>query len=97
MQTCLRVEQYHQNKKMKLADPNARTSFGDLTNIQMSGIIDFFFLVFNKLFHKYPISFWIDFFFLEDVGDHCKIDELPMSVVIQTPSDYQSLHEKTCQ
>jgi hypothetical protein len=42
MQTRLRVERYLQ-KKMKPADPNARTSFGDLTNIQMSGIIDFFF------------------------------------------------------
>jgi hypothetical protein len=82
---------------MKPTDPNARTSFGDLTNIQMSDIIDCFFLVFNKLFHKYPLSFWIVFFFLEDVGDHCKIDELPMYGVIQTPSDYQALHEKMCQ
>jgi hypothetical protein len=68
--------------------------FGDLTNIQMSGIIDFFFLVFNKLFHKCPLSFWIVFFFLVDVSDHCKFDELPMSGVIQTPSDYQALHKK---
>jgi hypothetical protein len=50
--------------------------------------------VLNKLFHKYALSFWIVFFFLEDVTDHCKIDELPMSSIIQTPSDYQTLHEK---
>jgi hypothetical protein len=79
---------------MKPADPNARMPFGDLTNIQMLGIIDCFLLVFNKLFHKYPLSFWIIFFFLEDVTDHCKIDELPMSSVIQTPSDYQTLRGK---
>jgi hypothetical protein len=79
---------------MKPADPNAQMPFGDLTNIQMLGIINCFLLVFNKLFHKYPLSFWIIFFFLEDVADHCKIDELPMSSIIQTPSDYQALHEK---
>jgi hypothetical protein len=73
MQTHLRVERYRENKKMKAADPNARTSFGDLTNIQMSGIIDYFLLFFNKLFHKYPLSFWIVLFFLEDVADYCKI------------------------
>jgi hypothetical protein len=79
---------------MKPADPNAQMPFGDLTNIQMLGIIDCFLLVFNKLFHNYPLSFWIIFFFLEDVTDHCKIDELPMSSVIQTPSDYQTLRGK---
>jgi hypothetical protein len=81
---------------MKLANPNARMPFDDLTNIQMSGIIDCFLLFFNKLFHKYPLLFWIVFFFLEDVTDHCKIYELPMSGVIQTPSDYQALCEKMC-
>jgi hypothetical protein len=34
MQTRLKVERYHENKKkMKPADPNARMTFGDLTNI----------------------------------------------------------------
>jgi hypothetical protein len=69
-------------KKMKPLDPNTRTPFGDLTNIQMLGIIDCFLLFFNKLFHKYPLSFWIVFFFLEDVADHCKIYELLISGVI---------------
>jgi hypothetical protein len=57
-------------QNMKPADPNGRTPFGDLTNIQMSGTINFFLLVLNKLFHKYPLSFWIVLFFLEDVPDH---------------------------
>jgi hypothetical protein len=96
MQTCLRVERYRQNKKLKPAYPNARMPFGDLTIIQMPGIMDFFFLVFNKLFHMCPLLFWIVFFILEDVDDYCKIDELPMSGVIQTP-DYQALREKTRQ
>jgi hypothetical protein len=80
---------------MKDADPIARTPFGDLTNIQMSGIIDCFLLLFNKLFHEYPLSFFIVFYFLDDVADNSKIFELPMSSVIQTPSDYQALHETT--
>jgi hypothetical protein len=95
MQTRLRMERYRE--KMKPTDPNTRTLFDDLTSIQMSGIIDCFLLFLNKLFHKYPLSFWIAFFFLEDVTDHCKIYELPMSDVIQTPSNYQALHEKTHQ
>jgi hypothetical protein len=44
-------------QNMKPADPNGRTPFGDLTNIQMSGTINFFLLVLNKLFHKYPLHF----------------------------------------
>jgi hypothetical protein len=42
MQTHLKVERYRQNKKMKPAVPIAQTPFGDITNIQMSGIIDCF-------------------------------------------------------
>jgi hypothetical protein len=57
MQTRLRVERYRENKKMKPTHPIARTLFGDFTNIQMSCIIDCFLLLFNKLFHEYPLSF----------------------------------------
>jgi hypothetical protein len=71
--------------------------FGDLTNIHMSSIIDCFLLFFNKLFHKYTLSFWIVFFFLDDVADNYKNFELPMSDVIHTPSDYEALSEKTRQ
>jgi hypothetical protein len=86
MHTRLRVERYRGDKKMKLADQIAQMPFGDLTNIHMSGI-----------FHKYPLSFCIFFYFLDDVADNSKIYELPMSSVIQTPSDYQALHEKMSQ
>jgi hypothetical protein len=82
---------------MQLADHIARTPFGDLTNFQMSGIIDCFLILFNKLFHEYPLSFWIVLCFLDDVIDNSKIYEEPSDGVIQTPSDYQALHEKMCQ
>jgi hypothetical protein len=81
---------------MKPADPIARTPFGNSTNNQMSGLIDFFLLLFNKLFHKFPLSFWIVFYILDDVTNNSRIYEIPMSGVIQTSSDYQSLHEKMC-
>jgi hypothetical protein len=82
---------------MKPVNPIARTSFGDLTNIQMLGIIDCFLVLFNKLFHEYPLSFWIVLCFLDDVINNSKIYEEPSDGVIQTPSNYQALHEKTCQ
>jgi hypothetical protein len=81
-------------KIMQPADHIAPRPFGDLTNIQMSGIIDYFLVLFNKLFHEYPPSFWIVLCFLDDVADNSKIDEEPSDDVIQTPSDYQALCEK---
>jgi hypothetical protein len=63
----------------------------------MSGIIDCFLVLCNKLFHEYPLSFWIVLCFLDDVVDNSKIYEEPSDGVIQTPSDYQALCEKTCQ
>jgi hypothetical protein len=97
MQTQLRVERHHQNKKMQPADHIARTPFGILTNIQMSGIIDCFLVLFNKLFHEYPLSFWIVLCFLDDVIDNSKIYEEPSDGVIQAHPDYQALREKACQ
>jgi hypothetical protein len=88
------MERHHQNKKMQPADHIARTPFGILTNIQMSGIIDCFLVLFNKLFHEYPLSFWIVLCFLDDVVDNSKIYEEPSDDVIQTTSDYQALREK---
>jgi hypothetical protein len=82
---------------MKPVNPIARTSFGDLTNIQMLGIIDCFLVLFNKFFYEYPLSFWIVLCFLDDVINNSKIYEEPSDGVIQTPSNYQALHEKTCQ
>jgi hypothetical protein len=79
---------------MQPADHIAQTPFGDLTNIQMSGIIDCFSVLFNKLFHEYPLSFWIVLCFLDDVTDNSKIYEEPSDGIIQTPSDYQALREK---
>jgi hypothetical protein len=73
----------------------ARTPFGNLTNIQMPGIIDCFLVLCNKLFHEYPLSFWIVLCFLDNVADKSKIYEEPRDGVIQTPSDYQALREKT--
>jgi hypothetical protein len=78
-------------------DHIARTPFVELTNIQMSGIIDCFLGFFNKLFHEYPLSVWVVSCFLDDVADNSKIYEEPSDGVIQTPSDYQSLREKICQ
>jgi hypothetical protein len=82
---------------MKLEDAIAQTPFCDLTNIEMSGIIDCFLVLFNKLFHEYPLSFWIILCFLDDVTDNSKIYEEPSDDVIQTPFDYQALHEKVRQ
>jgi hypothetical protein len=97
MQTRLRVKRYRQNKKMQSTDHIAQTPFDELTNIQMSSIINCFLVLFNKLFHEYPLSFWIVLCFLDDVTDNSKIYEEPSDAVIQTPSDYQALREKTCQ
>jgi hypothetical protein len=97
MQTRLRVKRYHQNKKMQPLIHIAGTPFGDLTNIQMSGIIYCFLVLFNKLFHGHPLSFWIVLCFLDDVADKSKIYKEPSDGVIQTPSDYQAVHEKTRQ
>jgi hypothetical protein len=97
MQTRLRWNNIVKTKKMQPADHIARTPFGDLTNIQMSGIIDCFLILFNKLFHEYPLSFWIVLCFLDDVIDNNKIYEEPSDGVMQTPLDYQALHEKMCQ
>jgi hypothetical protein len=80
---------------MKPADPIARKPFGNVTNIQMSGIKDCFIVLFNKLFHEYPLSFWLVLCFLDDVADNSKIYEEPSDGVIQTPSDYQALCEET--
>jgi hypothetical protein len=60
----------------------------------MSAIIDCFLVLFNKLFHKYPLSFWIVLCFLDDVVDNSKIYEEPSDGIIQTPLNYQALHEK---
>jgi hypothetical protein len=79
---------------MQPMDHIARTPFDDLTNIKMLGIIDCFLVLLNKLFHEYPLSFWIVLCFLDDVTDNSKIYEEPSDGVIQTPSDYQALHEK---
>jgi hypothetical protein len=72
----------------------AGTPFDDLTNIQMSGIINCFLVVCNKLFHEYPLSFLIVLFFLDDATDKSKIYEEPSDDVIQTPSDFDALREK---
>jgi hypothetical protein len=85
------------SSKQKKCSHISRTPFGDLTNIQMSGIIDCFLVLFNKLFHEYPLSFWIVLCFLDDIIDNIKIYEEPSDDVIQTPSDYQALREKTRQ
>jgi hypothetical protein len=53
--------------------------------------------LFNKLFHDYPLLFWIVLCFLDDVVDNSKIYEEPSDGVIQTPSDYQATCEKTRQ
>jgi hypothetical protein len=82
---------------MQPADHIAQTPFGGLTNIQMSSIIDCFLVLFNKLFHEYSLSFWIVLCFLDDVADNSKIYEEPSDGVIQTPSDYQALRDKTRQ
>jgi hypothetical protein len=63
----------------------------------MPGIIDCFLVLFNKLFHKYRLSFWIVLCFLDDITDNSKIYEEPSDGVIQTPSDYQALCEKMCE
>jgi hypothetical protein len=97
MQTRLRVERYRQNKKVQPPIHIVGTLFGDLTNIQMPGIIDCFLVLCNKLFHEYPPSFWIVLCFLDDVADKSKIYEEPSDNVIQTHSDYQALGEKTRQ
>jgi hypothetical protein len=57
MQTRLRVERYRENKIMKPADHIVRKPFGNLTNIQMLGIIDCFVILFNSLKHYYGIIF----------------------------------------
>jgi hypothetical protein len=93
MQTRLRVERYHQNKKMQPMIHIAGTPFGDLTNIQMSGVIDCFLVLCNRLFHEYPL-FWIVLCFLDNVADKSKIYEEPSDGIIQSPLDYQALHEK---
>jgi hypothetical protein len=51
----------------------------------------------NKDSDEYPLSCWIVLCFLYDVTDNSKIYEEPSDGVIQTPSDYQGLHDKTCQ
>ena len=94
MQTHLRVERYRENKIMKPVDHIVQKPFGDLTNIQMSGIIDCFLVLFNKLFHEYPLPFWIILCFLDDVIDNSKIYEEPSDGIIQTPPDYQGLCDK---
>jgi hypothetical protein len=53
--------------------------------------------LFNKLFHDYPLSFWIILCFLNGVTDNSKIYEEPSDGIIQTPSDSQAMHEKMCQ
>jgi hypothetical protein len=63
----------------------------------MSGIIDFFLVLFHKLFHDCPLSVWIVLCFLDDVAGNSKIYEEPSDSVIQTPDDCQALHEKTRQ
>jgi hypothetical protein len=60
----------------------------------MSGIIGCFLVLFNKIFHKYPLSFWIVLCFLDDVVDNSKIYEEPSDGIIQTPLNYQALREK---
>jgi hypothetical protein len=60
----------------------------------MSSIIGCFLLLCNKLFHDYPLSFWIVLYFLDDVANNSKIYEEPSDSVIQTPTDYQPSCEK---
>jgi hypothetical protein len=79
---------------MKPADQIGRTPFGDLTNIQLLGIIYCLLSLLNKDFDEYPLSCWTVFCLLDDVTDNSKIYEEPSDGVIQTPSDYQGLHEK---
>jgi hypothetical protein len=50
--------------------------------------------LFNKLFHGYPLSFWIVLCFVDDVTDNSTIYEEPSDSVIQTPYDYQALGDK---
>jgi hypothetical protein len=50
--------------------------------------------LFNKLFDEYPLSFWIVLCFLDDVADNSQIYDEPSDGIIQTPSDYQGLHDK---
>jgi hypothetical protein len=97
MQTRLRVERYRQNKKMQPVDHIAQRPFGNLTNIRMLGIIDCFLVLCNKLFHEYPLLFFIVLYFLDDVVDNSKIYAESSDGVIQTSLDYQALHEKMCQ
>jgi hypothetical protein len=80
---------------MQPADHIARIPFSDLTNIQILGIIDCFLVLFNKLFHEYPLSFWIVLCFLDDVIDNSKIYEESSDGIIHF--DYQTLHKKTRQ
>jgi hypothetical protein len=63
----------------------------------MLGIIDCFLVLFNKLFHKYPLSVQIVLYFLDDVVGNSKIYEESSDSVLQTPDDYQALYEKTRQ
>jgi hypothetical protein len=85
------------SKKMKPANQIGRTPFGDLTNIQLSGIIYCLLSLLNKDSDEYPLSCWIVLCLLDDITDNSKIYEEPSGGVIQTPSDYQGLHDKTCQ
>jgi hypothetical protein len=48
----------------------------------------------NKDSDDVPLSLWIILCFLDDVADHSKIYEEPSDGGIQTPFDYQGLHEK---
>jgi hypothetical protein len=75
-------------------DRIGQTPFGNLTNIQLSGIIYFLLQLLNKDSDEYPISSWIVLCFLDDVTDNSKIYEEPSDGIIQTPPDYQGLCDK---
>jgi hypothetical protein len=88
MQTRLRVERYHQNKKMKPMEQNVRTPFGNITNIQLSGTIDSF--VIDECTHiRGTHKIMIFLCFLDVDADKMNIYEEPSDSGINTPSDYQ--------
>jgi hypothetical protein len=79
---------------MKPVDQIDRTPFGDLTNIQLPGIIYFLLSLLNKDSDEYTLSCWIALCLLVDVTDNSKIYEEPSDGVIQTSADYQGLCDK---
>jgi hypothetical protein len=82
---------------MKQADQISRTPFGNITNIQLSCVIYCLLSLLNKDSDECPLSCWIVLCLLDDIAENNKIYEEPSDGVIQSPSDYQGLHDKTHQ